>query len=191
MSHCTALLDANVLYPAPIRDVLMQIALPPRIFYKAKWSEDIHREWIEALMRNRPHMDRAALEHTRDLMNQKIRDCLVTDYDHLIPWLTLRDPNDRHVLAAAIVGGCDVIVTMNRKHFPAESLEPYGISALHPDEFLSNHLAFDPRSFCSALLKIRTRLTNPPFTIKEYLANLVQQGLEITATELEQYKDLL
>ncbi|MEO0829333.1 MAG: PIN domain-containing protein, partial [Pseudomonadota bacterium] len=63
MSHNTALLDANVLYPAPMRDVLMQLAVTD--IFKAKWSEDIHQEWIDALMRNEPHRDRAALERTR------------------------------------------------------------------------------------------------------------------------------
>ena len=74
MSHYTALLDANVLYPAPMRDVLMQLAVTD--IFKAKWSEDIHREWIDALMRNEPDRDRAALERTRDLMNQATRDSL-------------------------------------------------------------------------------------------------------------------
>ena len=111
MSHYTALLDANVLYPAPMRDVLMQLAVTD--IFKAKWSEDIHREWIDALMRNEPHRDRETLERTRDLMNHATRDCLVTGYEALIPSLDLPDPDDRHVLAAAIVGRCDVIVTQN------------------------------------------------------------------------------
>ena len=87
MSHYTALLDANVLYPAPMRDVLMQLAVTD--ICKAKWSEDIHREWINALMRNDPDRDRAALESTRDLMNQATRDCLVTGYQALVPSLDL------------------------------------------------------------------------------------------------------
>jgi len=99
MSHYTALLDANVLYPAPMRDVLMQLAVTD--IYKAKWSDDIPREWIDALMRNEPHRDRAALERTLDLMNQATRDCLITGYEALIPSLELPDPDDRHALAAA------------------------------------------------------------------------------------------
>lgn len=113
MSRYTALLDANVLYPAPTRDVLMQLAVMD--IFKAKWSEDIHREWIDALMRNAPHRERASLERTRDLMNQATRDCLVIGYAAMIPSLELPDPNDRHVLAAAIVGRCEVIVAWNQK----------------------------------------------------------------------------
>lgn len=189
MSHYTALLDANVLYPAPMRDVFMQLALTD--IFKAKWSEDIHREWIDALMRKEPHRDRTALDRTRDLMNQATRDCLVTGYEALIPSLDLPDPNDRHVLAAAIVGRCDVIVTQNLKDFPEDVLELYGIETLHPDDFLSNHLALAPGLFCSALRKVRARLKNPPYSAEDYLAILTQQGLVATAAELEQFKELI
>ncbi len=66
MSNCTALLDANVLYPAPLRDLIMQLSVMD--LFQAKWSADIHREWIEALLRNEPHRERARLERTRNLM---------------------------------------------------------------------------------------------------------------------------
>ena len=108
MSSYVALLDANILYPAPLRDLLLQLAVTD--LYKAKWTADIHREWIESLLRNEPHRERAALERTRDLMDRGTRDALITSYEPLISALTLPDPNDRHVLAAAIVGRCDVIV---------------------------------------------------------------------------------
>jgi hypothetical protein len=137
MSSYTALLDANVLYPAPVRDLLLQLAVTD--VYKARWTADIHREWIENLLENEPHCDRAKLERTRDLMDSNTRDALVTGYESLIPTLQLPDPNDRHVLAAAIVGRCDVIVTANLKDFPYAVLVPFGIEAQHPDEFLCNH----------------------------------------------------
>ncbi|ARR52543.1 PIN domain-containing protein [Rhizorhabdus wittichii DC-6] len=189
MSHYTALLDANVLYPAPMRDLLMQIAVTD--LFKAKWSADIHREWIEALVRNEPHRDRAALERTRDRMDRAMRDALVTGYDTLIPSLDLPDRGDRHVLAAAIVGRCDVIVTQNLKHFPASSLASYGIEAQHPDEFLTSHLHLAPGVFCSAVAKVRARLTAPPYTVEEYLAILTRQSLVGTVAELAPFSNLL
>ena len=85
MSQYTVLFDANVLYPAPMRDALMQLAVTD--LFKAKWTADIHRAWIDALMRNEPHRDRAALERTRDLMDRATRDCLVTGYEALVPAL--------------------------------------------------------------------------------------------------------
>ena len=87
MSQYTVLFDANVLYPAPMRDALMQLAVTD--LFKAKWTADIHREWIDALLRNEPHRERAALERTRDLMDSATRDCLVTGYEALVPALTL------------------------------------------------------------------------------------------------------
>ncbi len=120
MSHYTGLLDANVLYPAPLRDLFLPLAVTD--LFRAKWTMDIHREWIEALLRKEPYRDRTALERTRDLMNEHTRGCPVTGYEALIPSLTLPDPNDRHVLAAAIVGRCDVIVTSNLADLPEAAL---------------------------------------------------------------------
>jgi hypothetical protein len=159
----TGLPDANVLYPAPLRDLLLQFAVTD--IFKARWTADIHREWIEALMRNEPHRDRAALERTRDLMDSKTRDCLVTGYEALIPVIELPDPDDRHVVAAAVVGRCDVIVTQNLKHFPKAALAPYGINAQHPDEFLCNHLNLAQGLFCGVVQKVRRRLKNPPIRL--------------------------
>jgi len=189
MSNYTVLLDANVLYPAPMRDALMQLAITD--LFKAKWTVDIHREWIDALLRNEPHRDRAALERTRDLMDKNVRDCLIAGYESLIPSLDLPDPDDRHILAAAIVGRCDAIVTQNLKDFPAEVLAPFGIETQHPDDFFCNQLSLAPGLVCSALRKVRARLKNPPKTAEEYLAILTQQGLVATVAELEQFSDLI
>ena len=189
MTRYTALLDANVLYPAPVRDAFLQLAVSD--VFRAKWTTDIHREWIDALLRHKPHRDRAALERTRDRMDQATRDCLVTGYEALIPALDLPDPNDRHVLAAAIVGRCDAIVTFNLRDFPDAAIEPLGIDVHHPDEFLCNYLNLTPGVFCEAIRKVRARLKQPPFTTEEYLANLTRQGLVATAAELEQFAAII
>ena len=189
MSHYTALLDANVLYPAPLRDLLMQLAVTD--MFHAKWTADIHRESIDALLENEPHRSRVVLERTRELMDMSTRDSLVTGYEHLIASLNLPDPDDRHVLAAAIVGRCDVIVTHNLKDFPNELLAAYGIEAQHPDEFLSNHLNLAPGIFCSSIQKVRSRLKNPPYSVDQYLENLIQCGLVATVAELRTFAQLL
>lgn len=189
MSHYTALLDANVLYPAPLRDLFLQLAVTD--LFKAKWTADLHREWVEALLRKDPLPDRAALERTRDLMDTATRDCLVTGYEPLNPSLTLPDPDDRHVLAAAIAGRCDVIVTQNLKDFPEAALAPFSIEAQHPDEFLCNHLSLAPGIVCGAVRKVRARLLKPPYSVEEYLATLSRQGLVATVGELQSFADLL
>lgn len=189
MSDYTALLDANVLYPAPIRDIMLQLTVED--LFRAKWTADIHREWIEALLRNEPYRERVALERTRDLMDKATRDALVTEYEPLISCLNLPDPDDRHVLAAAIVGRCDVIVTQNLQDFPQEVLKPFGIELQHPDDFLVNHLNLAPGKFCVAVRKVRGRLKNPPYSVEDYLATLIRQGLVATVAELEQYAQLI
>lgn len=189
MSFHTALLDANVLYPAPMRDLLLQLAVAD--LFRAKWTADIHREWIDALLRHEPHRERAALERTRNLMDAATRDCLVTGYGPLIPSLTLPDPDDRHVLAAAIVGRCDAIVTHNLRDFPREALAEHGIEALHPDEFLLHQMGLEPVLFCTSVSKVRARLKNPPYTVEDYLDTLTRQGLVATAAELRQFSALL
>ena len=189
MSHCTALLDANVLYPAPLRDLFLQLAVTD--LFKAKWTADIHREWIEALMRKEPQRDRAALERTRDLMDKATRDSLVMGYELLIDTLSLPDPDDRHVLAAAIVGRCDVIVTQNLKDFPNAALAPFEIAVQHPDEFLCDQLSLAAGVVCGAVRRVRARLLKPAYSVEEYLATLTRQGLIATVGELRPFADLL
>ena len=189
MTGFTALLDANILYPAPMRDIFLQLAVDD--LFRAKWTADIQREWINALLRNEPHRDRATLERTRDRMDQATRDCLVTGYETIIPPLHLPDPDDRHVLAAAIVGRCDVIVTCNLGDFPEDTVAPYGIEVLHPDNFLSNHLDLMPGPFCDAARKIRARLVAPPISVQDYLAILAGLGLIATAAGLARFSGRL
>ena len=100
MPSFTALYDACVLYPAPLRDLLMHLAMTD--LFRARWTDQIHDEWISNLSINRPDLKRRQLERTRRLMNAHVLDCLVTGYEGLIDKLKLPDPNDRHVLAAAI-----------------------------------------------------------------------------------------
>ena len=96
----TAIIDACVLYSAPVRDLVVRLAQAGLL--QARWTDAIHDEWIRNVLKNNPHLDRARLERTRSLMDAAIRDCLVTGYADLIETLTLPDADDRHVLAAAL-----------------------------------------------------------------------------------------
>ena len=95
MSNFTVVYDACVLYPAPLRDLLMHLALTD--LFRAKWTDAIHEEWMRSVLENRPDLRREQLERTRDLMNSHVRDCLVTNYEELVSALTLPDPDDRLV----------------------------------------------------------------------------------------------
>lgn len=94
------LFDADVLYPSTLRDLLIRIAQAGLV--QAKWSDQILDEVFKNISENRPDLDAEALARTRRLMVTAIRDCLVTGYEPLVSALELPDPDDRHVLAAAI-----------------------------------------------------------------------------------------
>jgi hypothetical protein len=168
--------DACVLYPAPLRDLLVQLATV-RIF-QAKWTELIHDEWTRNLLIKRPDLNVDRLARLRILMNENVPDALVTDFEHLIPSLELPDLDDRHVLAAAITATADIIVTFNLKDFPASILDRYGIIAKHPDVFLRDLIERNPQQVLEAVETIRSRLKNPPQTFNNYMETLVKQGLQ-------------
>lgn len=185
----TAVLDACVLYPAPLRDLFMELTL--KDLFRARWTAEIHEEWIRNLLVQRPDLARATLERTRNLMDSHVRDGLVTGHMPLIDVLALPDPDDRHVLAAAIRCDADVIVTKNLKDFPPDVLGVYGIEPLHPDEFVMELLATHEGMVCSAMKTVRNRLKNPPKSPEAYLSTLEQQELIETAERLRGLIDLI
>ena len=184
-----ALLDANVLVPIRLTDLFVQLAKDD--LFRAKWTLHIHNEWMKSVQRIYPNIDQGHLERRRSLMDAETREALVDGYDEIIDSLSLPDENDRHVLAAAIVGGCNVIVTYNLKDFPKDELGKYGIEAQHPDVFLANHLDLFPGKFCAAVRKIRRRHKRKKITIDEYLENLAALELVATVASLWQYSHLL
>ncbi len=185
MASFTAFYDANVLYPAELRNLFMHLALTG--LFRAKWSAEVHEEWISALLEKRPDLTRDKLERTRALMDLHATDALVTGYEDLIPGLQLPDPNDRHVLAAAIRGQADVIVTMNLRDFPTDVVGAFGIEAQHPDEFVLHFLDLAPGAVIAAAETHRQSLKNPAKTMSEYLETLERQGLTQTAAALGRY----
>lgn len=188
MAKFSVIYDACVLYPAPLRDLLMQLASTD--LFKAKWTDQIHEEWINALLRRNKY-ERSILERTRDLMDANVRDAKVTGYKELITGIVLPDPNDRHVLAAAIKAGANAIVTTNLKDFPEESLSQYGIEAIHPDDFVYYQIDLAPAIACAAIKKQRQSLKNPPKNIEEFLTILQKQQLPQTVSALKSYIELL
>jgi hypothetical protein len=183
-----AVLDACVLYSAPLRDLLVELSY--RRVIQGRWTAEIHEEWMGNLLANRPDLDPNKLERTRAAMD-RVRGCLVTGHMSLIPAITLPDPDDRHVLAAAILCGAKVIVTINLKDFPQSALGESKIEAQHPDLFLLSVLNDKEEAFCTAVQAVRQRLKNPPKTVEEYLLTLEEQGLTRTVERLRDFVDLI
>lgn len=178
-------LDACVLYPALLRDLLMHMAVEELI--QAKWTEKIHDEWMTAVLRTRPDLDRSRLQRTRELMDLHAGDCLVSDYEGRVAGLDLPDPNDRHVLAAALECGADGVVTWNLKDFPAAVMEGHGVAVWTPDQLISG-LTRAPKqrsALLRAMRRHRASLKNPPATAAEYLLTLRGQGLTETVLLLQ------
>ncbi|MDP1592459.1 MAG: PIN domain-containing protein [Prosthecobacter sp.] len=169
------LLDACVLYPAALRDLLMRLAVHELI--QAKWSEKIHEEWMTAVLCERPDLTRAQLERTRQLMDLHAGDCLVRGHEKHIESLALPDENDRHVLAAAIESEADAVVTWNLVDFPADAVQAHDVEVWTPDELLMRLLRMDEEAVVRLMREHRASLRNPPKTAEEYLETLEQQRL--------------
>lgn len=190
MEHpVTAIYDANILYPAPLRDLFIRIAQTGIV--RAKWTEMIHEEWMRNVLKNNQRATAERLARTKKLINESVRDCLVTGYEDLIGALALPDLDDRHVLAAAILSGASVIVTFNLRDFPREILAQFDIEAQHPDEFLLSLFDTAPAMVCVAVKLQREGLRNPPKTAEELLATLESQGLPQSVAKLRDFVRLL
>ena len=175
MAKDIVIYDACVLYPAPVRDLLMHLAVAD--LYQAKWTAQIHDEWIRNVLANRQDLRRSQLERTRTLMDKHVRDCLVEGYEYVIPSLQLPDPHDRHVVAAAIHASASTILTYNLKDFPAKLLSAYTIEAQHPDLFLALLIDLAPEIIGSIVRRVRATLKNPPINLHQYLAILQKNSL--------------
>lgn len=182
-----ALLDACVLYSATKTDLLMRLGLAD--LYRPRWTAEIHTEWMQGLAANRPDLPWEKLERRRDLMDANVRDGLVAGHMGLVPSLTLPDPDDRHVLAAAIVGRADVIVTDNLADFPPDALTPFGIDVQTPDEFLCHLLDLAPDAVCAVIRDLRDALGNPAMSSADYVASLERNGLPELAARLHPHPD--
>jgi predicted nucleic acid-binding protein len=189
MAPLIVIFDACVLYPAPLRDLLMHLAMTD--LFRARWTNEIHEEWIRNVLKNRKDLTRKRLERTRDLMNEHVLDCVVSGYEPFIDGLKLPDNGDRHVLAAAIHAGASVIITFNLKHFRARSLAPLGIEAQHPDRFLSALLDANSVRVCSAIKAQGSMLKNPSMTAPELLDTLARQHLSHSVKRLQEFLDVL
>ena len=124
-------------------------------------------------------------------MDAAISDAIVTDYEGHIDGLVLPDTDDRHVLAAAIVGQADIIVTLNMRDFPSHTLDAYGIQAQHPDAFLASQFQLNEQFVLECARRCRRRLKSPEVTIEGYLDNLHRAGLVVLSAKLAKTRNAL
>jgi hypothetical protein len=171
-----AVYDACVLYPFQLRNLLVQCAADRLV--DARWSDEIHDEWIRNLLANEPRLERARLEATRDLMDRVLPQARVTGYAARIPAITLPDAGDRHVVAAAAESGASVIVTWNVRDFPEAELRRHGLRKLTPDAFLTELHDAMPDAVAASVENARRNLNISLVSKPDYLEVLHRQGLK-------------
>lgn len=184
----TVVLDACVLYPFWQRDLLLSLAHAD--LYTARWTEQIEAEWTRSLIANKPE-SRPSVERVVELMRTAIPDCLITGYEPLIAGLQLPDPSDRHVLAAAIRGNADAIVTSNTKDFPRDVLDGFGIELQTPDQFVVNQINLNQSQALAAIKQMRARWNRPELTAEQMVDLFAKRGLGQTASHLADVTELI
>ncbi len=168
------ILDANVLFPFRVRDILLTFAHEG--LFRARFTEEIMTEWTDNLLQLKPWLE-DSIKSQVNKIRQTFDECFVTGHMPLIDGLEMRDKDDRHVLAAAIRCSAQVIVTENKRDFPASLLEEYDIEVLGADEMLVNTYELLPVDAARALGKVRGRYKNPPMDVSEFLLDLTRAGL--------------
>lgn len=170
-----AILDANVLYPAPVRDLLLHLA--DAKLFQPKWTQEIQVEWTGNLLSRRPDIPEQAIANTVRAMNAAFPDANVVRYKGIINDLKLPDPDDRHVLAAAIKAGATHLVTANTKDFPQKYVSTFGILVYHPDKFIQGLIEANEAAALLAFETMISRLKKPPLGRCDVLAMLEKCGL--------------
>ena len=167
-------IDANLLYPFHLRNLLVQLGVDAVI--APRWTACIHAEWIGNLAAvGRVPKERLLL--TLDLMNRVLPKADVQGWEGRMDGLTLPDPDDRHVLAAALAAGAGTILTMNLRDFPASALAPHGVVAIHPDRFLCGLHDADPDLLQASTEAAQANLSRSMPSLAAYLDVLNRQGL--------------
>jgi len=158
--------------------------------FRARWSPDINREWIEAV-RAKTGIAIDRLQYVADCMERAVPDAIVSGYEPLISSLSLPDPEDRHVLAAAICCGASAIVTFNEQDFPKDALEGFGMYSRHPDDFILDVESISPGTLIEAARADLGHYLSPRLGAERYISELAVSGLPKTAAHLAGLKSLL
>lgn len=185
----SAFLDANVLHPAFLRATLLWFA--DERLLRPVWSANVLAEWRRSIKERHEDVTDAKIDELQSKFTEHFPDAEVTGYEPFIDGLNLPDPDDRHVLAAAVVGRCNGIITTNLKHFPPETVGVFGIEVVHPDDFIVNVIDLDENRALAALRRHRAAMTQTNPSADEYLARFERSGLIQSHQRLQNRKELL
>lgn len=170
-----AVFDACILYPFHLRNLIVQAAVDRLV--EARWTDEIYNEWIWNLAADAPAIPFERLQATRRLMNDALPRATVIGYEDLIPAVSFPDPDDRHIVAAAIAAGASVILTWNLRDFPATALKKYGLRRQTPDAFLADLYDQAPDLAVSSLANARRNLSKSRVSASDFIDILNNQKL--------------
>jgi len=180
-----AVFDACILYPFHLRNIIVQAAVDRLV--EARWTDEIHEEWIRNIVADAPGIPVVRLQATRRLMNDVLPDASVSGYQDLVAAVNLPDPDDRHVVAAAIAARASVIVTWNLRDFPATALRKHGLRGQTPDEFLACMYDEVPDLTIGSLANARQNLNKSRVSASEFIDILGNQKLTQLAIRLKRH----
>lgn len=180
-----AIYDACILYPFHLRNVVVQAAVDGLV--DAHWTEAIHDEWIRNLLANTPGLPPEHLQATKQLMNVAVPEATITGYDRHIHTVSLPDPDDRHVAAAAIEAGASMIVTWNLRDFPVAELRKHGLARQSPDAFLVGLYEQAPDMLLASLANARSNLSRTRVSAADFVGILRDQRLVKLAAQIENH----
>jgi len=180
-----AVFDACILYPFHLRNIVVQAAVDCLI--EARWTDEIHYEWILNLAVGTPAIPTERLQNTRRLMNDALPTAMVTGYENHIPAVNLPDPDDRHVVAAGIAAGASIILTWNLRHFPAKELKRFGLQRETPDTFLAGLYDKVPDLTIGSLANARRNLTKTQVSAFDFINILDSQKLVQLAKRVQKH----
>jgi hypothetical protein len=149
--------------------------------YRPLWSDLILAEAQAAIEEIHPGID---VGKRFTSMREAFGDALITDSEEVGSGIRLPDQDDRHVVATALRGGADAIITANLADFPAAILSPLGLEAIHPDEFLLDQLDLSPPTLLQVIREQATRTKRPPLTARDLATLLGRAGLPGFADEI-------
>lgn len=174
MAIFAAVLDACVMVPVAVCDTLLRLA--EQQMFRPVWSERILREASHAIERIHPDLEQSAIERRVAYMNESFPGAMVSDFADIESGLELPDPDDRHVLAAALRAQTDAIVTANLRDFPASTMGRFDVEVITPDDFLLNQLDMRSPVVIDALTAQAAATRNPARSLDDVLTALARAG---------------
>lgn len=182
VNEYTVLLDACVLLPIALTDLLLRLAEDPAL-YSPRWSKDILAEVERNLQRPKFGLSLEKARYRIACMESAFPEAIVTGYEPFIEKMP-NDKKDRHVLAAAVRAKADAILTSNSKDFPLQCLDQFGIEKLTPDQFLLHQWHLDSRIVAKKLREQAEETSRTTSNLLDLLGKMVPRFADEARVEM-------